>query len=262
MNIRAVIVDDEELARRGIAARLCKFDDIEIVAECKNGREAIAAIKKFTPDLVFLDIQMPGKTGFDVIREIETPSFPLIIFVTAHDEHAIRAFQVNALDYVLKPIDDERFEGVVRRIRAAVLQRNQSALGQMLQSVFEKMGHPSDGRHPQKDADEIVVKSAGRMRFIKTADIDWIQASGDYVKIYQGERSWLMHATISSMEKKLKARGFLRIHRSAIVNPARISELIAMDNGEYEVVLHGGTKLKLSRNYRAAMTELLSGRSL
>jgi two-component system LytT family response regulator len=233
-----VIVDDEELARRGIRTRLGRSRDIEIVAECSNGRQAIDAIRHSAPDLVFLDVQMPGKSGFDVIEAIGWKQFPYVIFVTAHDRYAIRAFEVNALESLARDRDRD--------------------LGRRLASVLSEIGCKDN---LEKKTDRIVVRSAGRVVFVRTSDIDWIEAAGDYVTLHAGKKSWLLRATISEMDAKLQDKGFARIHRSAIVNTERIAEMRALDNGDYRVILRDGAELKLSRNYRERMQNLVGGGS-
>jgi two-component system LytT family response regulator len=256
MILRAVIVDDEELARRGIRTRLQRLSDVEVVAECGNGRQAIEAIRRYAPDLVFLDVQMPGKTGFDVIEEVGREVFPYVVFITAHDQYAIQAFEVNALDYLLKPIDDERFDLTFQRARDTLARDRDRDLGQRLASVLGSIG--TAGR---KQPERIVVRSAGRVVFVKTAEIDWVEAAGDYVTLHLGRKSLLLRETIAELERKLLANGFRRIHRSAIVNAERIREMHPLDNGEYRILLCDGTELKLSRSYRHQLQELWGSKS-
>jgi two-component system, LytTR family, response regulator len=259
MKIRVVIVDDEELARRGIKTRLQRAGDNEIVAECRNGREAIEAIRRMSPDLVFLDVQMPGKTGFDVIEAIGGEVFPHVIFVTAHDRFAIHAFEVNAVDYLLKPIDDERFDIAFERARESLARDRDSDLGRRLASLLgDVVPDKPDSRASR--ADRLVVRSAGRVVFVKIAELDWVEATGDYVTLHAGKKSWLLRETISEMESKLEPYGFARIHRSTLVNLDRVGEMRALDNSEYRILLRDGTELKLSRNYRQALERLLNGR--
>lgn len=259
--MRVVIVDDEELARRGIRTRLQRSRDIEIVAECGNGREAIEAIRGTSPDLAFLDVQMPGKTGFDVIEAIGCDAFPFIIFVTAHDRYAIRAFEVNALDYLLKPIDDERFDAALQRARESLVRGRDSKVGRRLASVLGEMAVVGDNQQPPPQPNRMVVRSGGRIQFVKTSEVDWIEAAGDYVTLHIGKKSLLLRETIAEMERKLKADGFTRIHRSTIVNLEQIVEMRALDNGEYRVLLRDSTELKLSRNYRHALRRLIGDNS-
>jgi two-component system LytT family response regulator len=262
MTMRVVIVDDEELARRGIRTRLERLGDVDIVAECGNARGAIDAIRREAPDVVFLDVQMPGKTGFEVVESIGRETFPHVIFVTAHDQYAIRAFEVNALDYLLKPIDDERFDVALQRARESLTRDRDSDAGRRLSAVLSQLpagagNAPLESSRVPIVADRIVVRSGGRVVFVKIAEIDWMEAAGDYVTLHLGKKSWLLRETISELEKKLEAAGFIRIHRSTIVNQERIVEMRALDNGEYRVFLRDGAELKLSRNYRHGLTRLL-----
>jgi two-component system LytT family response regulator len=259
MTLRVVITDDEELARHGIRSRLARSRDVEIVAECRNGRETIEAVRRTSPDLVFLDVQMPGKNGFEVIETIGWDSFPHVIFVTAHDRYAIHAFDVNAVDYLLKPIDDERFDLALARARESLSRERDSDFRRRLASVVNEMA--AESRHGQSKArsDRIVIRSGGRLVFVRVAEIDWIEAAGDYVSLHAGKKSWLLRQTIAAMEKELEPSGFARIHRSTLVQLDRISELKSLDNGEYLVLLRDATSLKLSRNYRQALERMLSG---
>jgi len=257
--MRVVIVDDEDLARRGIRARLLRASDVDIVAECRNASEAVEAIRRTSPDLVFLDVQMPGKTGFDVIERIGWNRFPQVIFVTAHDRYAIRAFEVNALDYLLKPIDDERFDLAFQRARKSLALARDGEFGRRLSSVLGDFKPSSGEPHGSAPADRLVVRSGGRVTFVKTSEIDWIEAAGDYVTLHGRKQSWLLRETISEMEAKLAPNGFARIHRSTIVNLDQIVEMKALDNGEYRLSLLDGTQLKLSRNYRHALSRMFDG---
>jgi two-component system LytT family response regulator len=255
--MRVVIVDDEELARRGIRTRIERSPEVDIVAECSNGREAIEAICRTSPDLVFLDVQMPGKTGFDVIEAIGCDTFPQVIFVTAHDRYAIRAFEVSALDYVLKPIDDERFDIALRRARESLARQHDSDVGRRLASVVGEMAAGGSRGPTTTRSNRLVVRSGGRVLFVKASEVDWVEAAGDYVTLHAGKKSLLLRETIAEMERKLGLHGFARIHRSTIVNLEQIVEMRALDNGEYRVLLQDGTELKLSRNYRHALPRLI-----
>ena len=256
MKLRVVIVDDEELARRGIKTRLLRAGDNEIVAECGNGRDAIEVIRRTSPDLVFLDVQMPGKSGFDVIEALGGVAFPHVIFVTAHDRFAIRAFEVNAVDYLLKPIDDERFDIALQRARESLSRDRDSDFGRRLASLLGAVS-PASHRSP---LERLVVRSGGRVVFVKIAELDWVEATGDYVTLHAGKKSWLLRETISEMQRKLEPHGFTRVHRSTLVNQDRIAEMRALDNGEYRILLRDGVELKLSRNYRQALEHLLNRR--
>jgi two-component system LytT family response regulator len=258
VKMRTIIVDDEELARRGMRARLEKWADVEIVAECKNGRQAIDAIRRTSPHLVFLDVQMPGKTGFDVIEALDGQPLPYIAFVTAYDQHAIRAFQVHALDYLLKPIDDARFEQTLDRARSCLARDGRVDFGTRVASLLEGLRppEPSSLRMP----DRLVIRSGGHVVFLRPAEVDWIEATGDYLTLHCGKKSWLQRATLTAIEEKLRHHGFARVHRSAIVNLRRISEMKSLDNGEFLVRLDNGTELKLSRSYRHILQHLVRER--
>lgn len=257
MKIRTVIVDDEELARRGLRALSQRCEDVELVCECRNGREAVDAIHRHRPDLVFLDVQMPGKTGFDVIGALADTQRPHVVFVTAYDKFALRAFEVHALDYLLKPVNEDRFDAALGRVREAMSHATDNALAQRVRQVaadLQVTAPPSMA----SAVDRLPIKANGRIIVIRLADIDWIEADRDYVSVHVGGgKTWLMRETIASVELRLALSGFVRIHRSAIVNAERVKELRPRDKGEYIVVLNDGTELKLSRNYRAAVERLV-----
>ena len=257
MKIRTVIVDDEELARRGLRALSQRCGDVELVCECRNGREAIDAIHRHRPDLVFLDVQMPGKNGFDVIGALADTQRPHVVFVTAYDKFALRAFEVHALDYLLKPVNEDRFDAALARVREAMSHATDNALAQRVRQVAADLQVTASP--PMASAvDRLPIKANGRIIVIRLADIDWIEADRDYVSVHVGGgKTWLMRETIAAVELRLALSGFVRIHRSAIVNAERVKELRPRDKGEYTVVLNDGTELKLSRNYRAAVERLV-----
>ncbi len=257
MKIRTVIVDDEELARRGLRALSQRCEDVELVCECRNGREAIDAIHRHRPDLVFLDVQMPGKNGFDVIGALADTQRPHVVFVTAYDKFALRAFEVHALDYLLKPVNEDRFDAALARVREAMSHATDNALAQRVRQVAADLQVTASP--PMASAvDRLPIKANGRIVVIRLADIDWIEADRDYVSVHVGGgKTWLMRETIAAVELRLALSGFVRIHRSAIVNAERVKELRPRDKGEYTVVLNDGTELKLSRNYRAAVERLV-----
>ena len=257
MTIRALIVDDEDLARRGLRSLLRRTDDVQIVGECRNGREAIAAITQLEPDLVFLDIQMPGKTGFDVIADIDEGKCPFVIFVTAFDKFALQAFDVHALDYLLKPVNEERFFAALSRARAALSStRDHQLIGRFLQAAAE-FRQPRLGNTAPSAIDRLPVKANGKVMPVRTADIDWIEADHDYVLLHVGDKSWILRETIASVEMRLALSGFVRIHRSALVNVDRVRELRPRAKGEFDVVLRDGRQLKMTRNYRSAVERLV-----
>jgi two-component system, LytTR family, response regulator len=257
MNIRAVIVDDEELARRGIRALLQRAGDVEIVSECGSGEEAIKAISAAEPELVYLDIQMQGKTGFDVIAALPKTKCPHVIFVTAFERFAVRAFETHALDYLLKPVNEARFKASLARARAAVASgRDGSMVRRFWQMAAELRASAGQDLLPSM-TDRIPVKTHGRVMIVNVAEIDWVEADGDYVSVHVGAKSWLLRETIAAAEARLALSGFVRIHRSTLVNIYCVRELLPLSKGEFTVVLLDGTELKLSRNYRFALERLL-----
>jgi two-component system LytT family response regulator len=254
MSIRTLIVDDEPLGRSGIRVRLKNEPEIEIVGECANGRLAVEAIQALSPDLLFLDVQMPGMNGFEVLAATAGAPMPVVIFVTAFDAYALRAFDVYALDYLLKPIDDERFKLALQRARAHLEQKRQSALGKRFATLLADF--KTDSSDPATTApliepptERFVIKSGGRIFFVKAEEIDWVEAVGDYVRLHVGQQAHLLRETMTAMEAKLDGR-FLRIHRSTIVNGERIKELHPYFNGEYVIRLQNGVQLKSGRSYR------------
>jgi two-component system LytT family response regulator len=257
MTMRAIIVDDEELARRGIRALLKRAGDVEIVSECGSGEEAIKAISAAEPELLYLDIQMQGKTGFDVIAALPESKCPHVIFVTAFDRFAVRAFEIHAFDYLLKPVNEERFNASLARARAAVAgARDGSMIRRFWQMTTELRASSGKDLLPSM-TDRIPVKTHGRVMIVNVAEIDWVEADGDYVSVHVGAKSWLLRETIAAAEARLALSGFVRIHRSTLVNIYRVRELLPLSKGEFTVVLLDGTELKLSRNYRFALERLL-----
>lgn len=226
--------------------------DVEVVGECSDGGQAVSAIQQHAPDLVFLDVQMPGCDGFEVIRHIGADRMPTVIFVTAYDEYALRAFEVHALDYLLKPFGKERFQQTLRHAREALERRRAGDLGRRLLALVHDIKP-----EPQR-VERLVVKSGGRVFFLRTDDIDWIEAAGNYVRLHLGSESHLFRETMNRMEARLDGRRFARIHRSRIVNTERIKELQPWFNGDYVVVLRDGTRLTLSRGYREKLQQRLS----
>jgi len=254
--MRAIIVDDEELARRGIRALLERAGDVEVVSECGSGDEAIRAISAAEPELVYLDIQMQGKTGFDVIAALPETKCPHVIFVTAFDRFAVRAFEIHALDYLLKPVNEERFNVSLARARTAVAGARDGSMIRRFWQIATEL-RASSGQDLPSMTDRIPVKTRGRVMIINVAEIDWIAADGDYVSVHVGAKSWLLRETIAAAEARLALSGFVRIHRSTLVNIYRVRELLPLSKGEFTVVLIDGTELKLSRNYRFALERLL-----
>ena len=249
--IRALVVDDEELARRGLRLRLERDAGVTVIGECANGRAAITAIERDRPDLVLLDVQMPGLGGFDVVEAIGAERMPAVVFVTAYDEYALKAFEVHAIDYLLKPFGRDRFAQTLQHAREHLERRRAGDLGKRLMALVQDIKP-----EPQK-LDRLVVKSGGRVFFLRTQEIDWIEAAGNYVRLHLGEESHLFRETMNNMEGRLDAQRFVRIHRSRIVNTDRIKEMQPWFNGEYVVVLQNGTRLTLSRGYREKLQERL-----
>jgi two-component system, LytTR family, response regulator len=256
--VRVLIVDDEPLAREGIRARLDRAGSIDVVGECGDGDRAVEMIRSVRPDVVFLDMQMPGRTGLDVVQAVGSGDPPYFVFVTAFDEYAIRAFEVNALDYLVKPIEDERLRSAVARARAALDMRASAERGRRLADWLTDMAGSGagGGRVPET---KLTVRIGNRLVLVAPDEIDWIEASGDYVQLHAGKKIWLMRESLTALEAKLGPLGFTRIHRSCIVNARRVVELKGLDDGEYSVLLRDGTTLKLSRSYRQALDVLLRG---
>lgn len=261
MKINTVIVDDEALSRRGIELRLREAGDFNIVAQCTNGREALAAISTYKPDLVFLDIQMPGMSGFEVLAQLPHESLPVLVFVTAYDQYAIQAFEARAVDYLLKPIDEARFNAALERVREHV--RAKTAANQrdrLMEIIAEITGSGElaldellargraavEAKHP-----EVLPIRQGRETVrVPVASIRWIDAAGDYMCIHAGGDTHILRGTMKELEELLDPKLFQRVHRSTIVNLRLVKSLRAHMNGEYFLTLDGGHELKLSRTYR------------
>ena len=253
--ITAVIADDEALARKFIRRLLEDDQEIEVIGEAASGKEAAAMIKKQKPDLLFLDVQMPEMDGFGVLEALGNEKWPQVIFTTAYEQYAIRAFELHALDYLLKPFDQARFDDAMKhakeRLRAGAGKEARLQINALLESIRKK---------PQY-LERLVIKSGGRITFLSTDEINWIEADDKYVHLHTGKTSPMVRQTLSAMEAQLDPKKFRRIHRSTIVNVARIQELQPMFNGEHSVLMSDGAKLTLSRNYRDKLFELL-GRPL
>jgi two-component system LytT family response regulator len=249
--IRAAIVDDEPLARHRIRNRLAEAGDIEVIAECANGKEAIEALTEAPPDVLFLDIQMPEINGFDVLQAIGVGRVPVVIFVTAYDRFAVRAFEAHALDYLLKPFDDERFEAALQRARERIREQQGGDLDRRLRALLD------EARGDRGYLQRLVVPSGQRSVFIRTEQIDWIEAERNYVRLHVGGRAHLLRENLSRLESALNPAKFCRIHRSTIVNIDRIQAVESMLRGEYMVVLHDGTKLTSGRGYRRNLLAIM-----
>ncbi|MFL6210982.1 MAG: LytR/AlgR family response regulator transcription factor [Pyrinomonadaceae bacterium] len=249
--IRALIVDDEPLARRRIRRLLAHDADVELVGDCADGYEAIAAINEHAPNLIFLDVQMPELDGFGVLNQLKSAQLPLVVFVTAYDQYALQAFEVCAVDYLLKPFDRKRFELALSRAKTRLVRERGDELSQRTLALLTEL--QARARHP----DRILVKAGGRAFFLKADEIDWIEAEGKYVRLYVGRESYLLREAIGSIEAQLDPKMFMRIHRSAIVNIDRVRELQPWFHHEYRVILRDGTQLMLSRSCRKRLTDLL-----
>jgi two-component system LytT family response regulator len=247
--IRTLIADDEPLARHGVRLLLERDSGIEIVGEASGGVEAAEQILRLRPDLVFLDVQMVGCDGFETLKRVGPDATPVVVFVTAYDEYALRAFEFNAVDYLLKPYDDARFAAALERARGLVLRKRGDAVDNRITRLIEHI--EGEGR------DRILLKSSGEIIFLKTSEIDWIEAEGDYVKFHVTGRTHLMRGTMAALEERLDPSRFIRIHRSTIVNADRLRKLSPSFEGEYAVVLQDGTKLRLSRGYHDRIKALL-----
>ncbi|WP_163991419.1 LytR/AlgR family response regulator transcription factor [Pyxidicoccus caerfyrddinensis] len=248
---RVLIVDDEPLARERLKDLLSEEADMEVIGECRDGREAIASIEAVRPDLVFLDVQMPAPDGFGVLRAVAPEKRPTVVFVTAHRDFAVQAFEANALDYLLKPFDQERFRMSLARAR----ERRRSPATDLLERL-ESLSLP---RPPAQEryATRLITKVGWRMRFLRVEDIDYLEAEGNYVSVHLGKQSYLARETMSALEEKLDPAKFMRVHRSLIVRLDRIEEVEPLPPGEYVLLLRDGTKLTTGRSYRARLQQVL-----
>jgi len=259
MQWRTLIVDDEPLAREGVRTRLQSLGGFDIIAECGGGRAAIAAINAQRLDVVFLDIQMPVVDGFGVISEVGIEHMPPIVFVTAYDHYAIRAFDARAIDYVLKPIDDARFARAVDSVRHRLREAKESSVARQLAGLLEEVRPVADVIPKPSSAapDRLIARDGDRIEMIPTGEIDWVAADGDYVRVHAGARQLLLRSTMTAIEAALPAGQHVRIHRSTIVNVARVRTLKALPNNEYTVVLRNGVALRASRRYTARLRQVL-----
>ena len=249
--IRTLIVDDEPLAREGVRMLLGEDPEIAVQGECGTGKEAVERIVEQPPDLLFLDIQMPEMSGFDVLETVGTEAAPFVIFVTAYDKYALQAFEVHALDYLLKPFTRERFFRALEQAKTRIRREPNGEFHHHLQALIE--GLELRGTYLER----IVVKSAGRIFFLDVEQIDWIEAADTYVRLHVGRESHLVRGTMNRLETKLDPNKFLRVHRSTIVNMKRVKELHPLFHGEYEITLYDGTRISSGRSYRSKLQPLL-----
>ena len=244
MTMRVVIADDEELARTGIRQLLEARPGTAVVAECANGIETVAAIAEYAPDLVFLDVQMPGFDGFEVIEQVGADAMPPVIFVTAYDAHALRAFESHAVDYLLKPIDPDRFRTALDRAQTRIA-------GTRLTALLDSIG-------PGAPLEQIAVKHDGRISFVKVETIDWVEATGNYVTLHVGATTHVVRHTLERLERRLGSRRFIRIRRDALVSLAAVKSLEPYLKGSYVILLRDGGKLFSSRSFAPRLKELLA----
>jgi two-component system LytT family response regulator len=268
--ILTVIIDDEELARRGLELRLSHAPDFEIVAQCASARDALPAIRTHKPDLVFLDIQMPGISGFELLAQIPHESLPLVVFVTAYDQYAIRAFEARAVDYLLKPIDEDRFEATLAKVRAHIQARDAAEQRDRLFGLIaeitgcgevaleELLARGREAVEP-RHADMLPIRQGREIVRVPMASIEWIDAAGDYMCIHASGQTHILRGTMKDLEDLLDPRLFQRVHRSTIVNLTRVKSLRAHMNGEYFLTLEGAQELKMSRSYRDKVEYFLKG---
>jgi len=253
--VRVLIADDEPAARRTLQLLLARDPELELVAECANGVAAVEAIERLRPDLVFLDIQMPGRDGFGVLAQLPVEARPLIVFVTAFDEYTLQAFEVHAADYLLKPFSDRRFTAAVSHAKERLRQRSDADL-ERLSRVLTELARTRD-EAGDRLADRLAIRTAQGVFVLRLEEVDWIEARGDYVRIHSAGRADLVRDTIGSLEGRLPAGRFLRVHRSAIVNLDKVRELRTAATGEQTVVLQNGARCPLSRSGRERMERVL-----
>ena len=259
--LKTLIVDDESLARRGLAHRLKNIADVEIVGEAQNGREALRLIKEKTPDLVFLDIQMPGINGFEVVQQLDIETMPVILFLTAYDEYAVHAFEANALDYILKPIDEERLHQVLEKVRGSLSQKRAVKHKRLLLDLVSQISGESISSFSEleeknladlvpKEPLRLAIRDGGKTTWVNQDDIEWIDAAGDYMCVQALGTTYIMRKTMKELEKELDESILQRIHRSTIVNVGQVREMESHINGEYFLTLESGHRVKLSRTYK------------
>ena len=256
MTIRTILVDDEKLAIQGLELRLAKYPDVEIIDTCSNGREAIRKIKTGKPDLVFLDIQMPGFDGFSVVKGVMEIEPPLFVFVTAYSEHALKAFEANAVDYLLKPVDDDRLADALDRARTRLTEKRGAEEAEKLKSVLAEVAPDAMSAMPEEDEvagrfEKLInIKDRGQIFRVEIDSIEHIEAAGDYMCIYTGDNSLILRETMKDLERRLDPRVFQRVHRSTIVNLNQVRQVKPHTNGECFLVLDSGAQVKVSRSYR------------
>jgi two-component system LytT family response regulator len=257
--VRAIIADDERLARKKLRILLDSEPEVQVVAECEDGRQTVSAIHAHLPDLLLLDIQMPDLDGFQVLGEISPAQMPVVIFTSAYDQYAIRAFEAHALDYLLKPFDQERLHHAIERARSELRKSGDREITHRILDLLSRVR--SETPSVSELDDRLVIKAKGRVIFLNLDEIDWVEAAANYVRLNVGKESYLFRETISRTSERLNPNHFIRIHRSTIVNVRKIKELIPVNSGEYIVVLKTGKELSCSRGYRAALQRVIDKNS-
>ncbi len=257
--IRTIIADDERLARKKLRILLGSEPQVEVVAECPNGRQTVSAIRSFRPDMLLLDIQMPDLNGFEVLSELSSDEMPQVIFTSAYDQYAIRAFETRALDYLLKPFDQDRLHAAIER---ASVEIRKSKDQEFTNRVLELLSSVNSAKKAIPEfEDRLAIRTNGRVVFLNLDEIHWVEAAANYVRLNTGKDSYLFRETISRISERLNPVDFVRIHRSMIVNVRRIKELIPVNSGEYVVILNSGKELSCSRGYRANLQHLIAKNS-
>jgi two-component system, LytTR family, response regulator len=249
--IRTVVADDEALARQKLRILLDSEPGILVVAECKNARETLAALEAYKPDLLMLDVQMPDADGFEVLKRVPAEQMPIVVFTTAYDHYAIKAFEAHALDYLLKPFDQERLHDALERARRELIKSGDPELARRLLALL------ADAKPPSLAEQRLVIKAGGRVVFLDVDEIEWIEAAANYVRLHAGKESYLLRGSIGRIAERLDAAQFVRIHRSTIVNIRRIRELQPCNSGEFMVILRNGKELSGSRGYRSLLQDLI-----
>jgi|HubBroStandDraft_5_1064220.scaffolds.fasta_scaffold108534_2 two-component system LytT family response regulator len=257
--VRTVIADDERLARKKLRLLLDSEPEVKVVAECTDGRQAVTAIRTHRPDLLLLDIQMPDLDGFQVLAELSPAEMPVVIFTSAYDQYAIRAFQAHALDYLLKPFDQDRLHQALGRVRQELQKSQDREITHRILQLLSQV-RSQNASAPESD-DRLIIKAKGRVVFLNLEEIDWVEAAANYVRLNVGKESYLFRETITGISERLNPNHFIRIHRSAIVNARKIKELIPVNSGEYIVVLKSGKELSCSRGYRSALQRMIENNS-
>lgn len=249
--LRLLVVDDEPLIRKGIRNFLSALPEIEVIGECGSGTEAVGAILTKHPDLVLLDVQMPDGSGLDVVREVGPKQMPPVIFITAYDDYAVRAFELNAVDYVLKPFEEARLGESIERAQRRISEQQNSTLSEKLEALLDSQR--------RKWAERLVIRNGERYEFVATESVDWIESANNYVQLHCGPKQYLMGETLTHLESRLDPARFVRVHRGRIVNVARIAAVHTLLSGTYEIELRNGARLSTGRQYKKTVQGLVHG---